>query len=204
MQLPEDSEFINIAKEGLNAEIPIPWVAYFTENNEIFYYNKETGEKMWEHPMDNYYKSLFLTKKKDKMQLNKKKNDIDVEFQKKKKAIDDTFYKKFDELKNNVENTKTNQFRNKLEEEKLHILNDNSKKAKEIFNYIEQKKNNQLEILNSDIKKIENNNYFSPEKQIELFLKEKEKEFNLKKEDLKEVINYKKKKIFLLNIKKNN
>lgn len=47
-----------IAKEGLVAPLPEQWKPHQTKNNEVYYVNIDTGEKMWEHPCDEYYQQL--------------------------------------------------------------------------------------------------------------------------------------------------
>ena len=63
MILPEDDQFLYIAKEGLKAPLPDPWKPCKTKKDEIYYYNFSTGESVWDHPCDQYYKKLFLQKK---------------------------------------------------------------------------------------------------------------------------------------------
>lgn len=59
MELPEDKEFMYIAKEGLKAPLPDAWKPYQNRHGEIFYINLYTNEKTVEHPCDEYYKQLF-------------------------------------------------------------------------------------------------------------------------------------------------
>ena len=51
---------MHIAKEGLKAQIPEPWKACRTKDQRIFYYNFETGESQWDHPLDKAFKERFL------------------------------------------------------------------------------------------------------------------------------------------------
>ena len=60
MDVDKDNEFLWIAEEGLKAPVPEPWQTYFNENDEIFYVNTATGEKMYDHPLDDKYRQLFL------------------------------------------------------------------------------------------------------------------------------------------------
>ncbi|KAG5508247.1 hypothetical protein JKF63_05503 [Porcisia hertigi] len=47
-----------IAKDGLRAALPDGWRACQTDDNEVYYFNFQTGESLWDHPMDAHYKSL--------------------------------------------------------------------------------------------------------------------------------------------------
>ena len=53
----EDAEIFYIAKEALKAPLPSPWKPCRRRGvDELFYVNMETGETMFEHPCDEYYK----------------------------------------------------------------------------------------------------------------------------------------------------
>ena len=56
----EDQDYLYLAKEGLKAPIPKPWTACRTKDGKIFYYNFETEESQWEHPLDQNYKEKFV------------------------------------------------------------------------------------------------------------------------------------------------
>eukprot|EP00659_Diplonema_papillatum_P014250 gene14250-21856_t len=64
-----------IAREALKAPLPEYWKICYTDEREVYYFNMRTGESIWDHPMDAYYKSLFrqekskLDKKRKKMRL---------------------------------------------------------------------------------------------------------------------------------------
>ena len=60
MNLETDQEFLFIAEEGLKAPVPEPWKTFFNENDEIFYVNPVTNEKMYDHPLDEEYRQKFL------------------------------------------------------------------------------------------------------------------------------------------------
>jgi len=70
----EDKDLMWIARDGYSAEVPEPWVECTDEEGECYYYNKETKERKWEHPMDEYYKELYQSEKAKKV-LNKNKED---------------------------------------------------------------------------------------------------------------------------------
>ena len=75
MDLPEDSDLLWIAKEGLKAPLPEPWKPCKTRDDEIYYFNFESGESTWEHPCDEYYRKQYQTHKaqKAKKQVETKK-----------------------------------------------------------------------------------------------------------------------------------
>ena len=66
MDLPEDADLIWIAKEGLKAPLPDPWKPCKTRDDEIYYFNFESGESTWEHPCDEYYRNMYQTHKAQK------------------------------------------------------------------------------------------------------------------------------------------
>ena len=65
MSLPGDNELLYIAKEGLKAPLPEPWKPCKTSTNEIYYFNFESGESIWEHPCDKHYKEQYLLAKQN-------------------------------------------------------------------------------------------------------------------------------------------
>lgn len=72
MDFPEDEEFLYIAKEGLKAPLPEPWKPCQTKTGDIYFFNFESGESVWEHPCDTYYKDLFIEAKNKKKAAVKK------------------------------------------------------------------------------------------------------------------------------------
>lgn len=63
MNLPEDNCFLWIAREGLKVPLPEHWKACKSEKGELYYFNFNTGESIWDHPMDEHYKKLFKSEK---------------------------------------------------------------------------------------------------------------------------------------------
>jgi len=55
----KDRHLFYIAREGLKAPLPEPWKPCRTHDGEIYYFNFESGESVWEHPCDEYYKKQF-------------------------------------------------------------------------------------------------------------------------------------------------
>ena len=66
MDPEKDKEFLYIAVEGLKAPVPAPWETYYDDNDEIFYVNPVTGQKMYDHPLDEEYRQKFLRLKAEK------------------------------------------------------------------------------------------------------------------------------------------
>jgi centrosomal protein CEP164 len=63
MDLQEDEDLLWIARAGLKQPLPNPWRPCQTENDEIFYFNFETGESVWDHPMDEHHRKLYVAEK---------------------------------------------------------------------------------------------------------------------------------------------
>ena len=63
MDLQTDEEYFYIAKEGLKAPLPEPWKPIQDRDGELYFYNFRTGEKITDHPWDEYYKQLFREEK---------------------------------------------------------------------------------------------------------------------------------------------
>mmetsp|Transcript_32817 Transcript_32817/g.84751 ORF Transcript_32817/g.84751 Transcript_32817/m.84751 type:complete len:598 (-) Transcript_32817:1895-3688(-) len=59
-----DRDFLWIAEEALKATLPPAWGEYRDEQGNIFYFNEETGESSWDHPLDAYFRFLFAKLKK--------------------------------------------------------------------------------------------------------------------------------------------
>ena len=67
---PGDKSAYWIAEEALNASLPPGWVEHKTDEDAVYYYNKDTKESSWEHPTDVYYR--FMYKKLRKMRKQRK------------------------------------------------------------------------------------------------------------------------------------
>jgi hypothetical protein len=53
-----DAELLWIAREGLTTPLPEPWRPCKTDTGDLYYFNFETGDSSWEHPMDMFFKQL--------------------------------------------------------------------------------------------------------------------------------------------------
>lgn len=61
----EHEELLWLAKEGLKAPLPAKWKpCQTTDDDEIFYFNFETGESVWDHPCDEHYRRLISIERK--------------------------------------------------------------------------------------------------------------------------------------------
>jgi centrosomal protein CEP164 len=63
MKTYEYDEMMWIAKEGLKAPLPKHWRPCKTDSGDIYYFNFETGDSLWDHPMDEHYKDLFISER---------------------------------------------------------------------------------------------------------------------------------------------
>merc|ERR1711988_801819 len=60
MDMEKDKDLMWIARAGLKAPLPPPWKPCQTsEDADIFYFNFETGESVWDHPCDEYHRQLY-------------------------------------------------------------------------------------------------------------------------------------------------
>lgn len=72
MDPQKDSELFYIAREALKSPLPEPWKPCRRKGvEEIFYVNLETGEIVFDHPADEYYREYYL-QEKDKLEKSKK------------------------------------------------------------------------------------------------------------------------------------
>ena len=55
----------SIAEEALTAPLPEGWQQGLSDDGTPYHFNEETGESMWEHPMDGHYKELFQKAKEE-------------------------------------------------------------------------------------------------------------------------------------------
>ncbi|KAL9655096.1 hypothetical protein ABK040_008877 [Willaertia magna] len=69
----EDSDLMHIALEGIKAPLPEGWRPCQTEEGQLFYFNFNTGDSIWDHPMDAYYKQKAKEEKMKKEKEKKKK-----------------------------------------------------------------------------------------------------------------------------------
>uniref|UniRef100_A0A7S3D3P1 Alpha-type protein kinase domain-containing protein n=1 Tax=Palpitomonas bilix TaxID=652834 RepID=A0A7S3D3P1_9EUKA len=54
---PEKEVYLlGIAQEGFDAPLPAGWSQHIDAHNNIYFYNAQTKQSTWEHPLDQYYK----------------------------------------------------------------------------------------------------------------------------------------------------
>ncbi|PIK41636.1 putative centrosomal protein, partial [Apostichopus japonicus] len=64
-----EPELMWIAREGINAPLPNDWKpCQDTGGGDIYYFNFSTGESMWDHPCDEFYRTM-VAEEREKMKL---------------------------------------------------------------------------------------------------------------------------------------
>ncbi|KAK3609355.1 hypothetical protein CHS0354_036595 [Potamilus streckersoni] len=53
-----------IAREGINAPLPEHWKPCQDPNQDIYYFNFATGESIWDHPCDEFYRKMVIDERK--------------------------------------------------------------------------------------------------------------------------------------------
>ena len=66
MNLEKEKDLLWIASEGLKAPLPEDWKPCRSPEGDIYYFNFSTGESVWDHPCDEYYRKLYQDEKKKK------------------------------------------------------------------------------------------------------------------------------------------
>ncbi|OQR99960.1 hypothetical protein ACHHYP_03772 [Achlya hypogyna] len=61
----KESQYLWIVEEALTAPLPPDWEQGETDDGTIYYFNVNTEESIWEHPMDNHYKEMIAQKKSE-------------------------------------------------------------------------------------------------------------------------------------------
>ena len=61
MDIEQEKDLFWIAREGLKAPLPENWKPCKTGDEEIYYFNFSTGESVWDHPCDEYYRKVHCT-----------------------------------------------------------------------------------------------------------------------------------------------
>eukprot|EP00930_Biecheleria_cincta_P075648 TRINITY_DN62826_c0_g1_i1.p1 TRINITY_DN62826_c0_g1~~TRINITY_DN62826_c0_g1_i1.p1 ORF type:complete len:620 (+),score=132.05 TRINITY_DN62826_c0_g1_i1:39-1898(+) len=62
---PQDEPHLMwIAKEGVTAPVPHPWKACTENGDDVFYFNFESGESLWDHPSDEIYRNMVEEERK--------------------------------------------------------------------------------------------------------------------------------------------
>ena len=64
MDLAADQALLWLAREGLKAPLPPDWKPCKSPEGEIYYFNFTSGESVWDHPCDGYYREQYQDEKK--------------------------------------------------------------------------------------------------------------------------------------------
>ncbi|XP_057623517.1 centrosomal protein of 164 kDa isoform X2 [Chionomys nivalis] len=86
----KEPELMWLAREGIEAPLPKGWKPCQNITGDIYYFNFNTGQSIWDHPCDEHYRKLVIqerekwlapgaVKKKDKKKKKEKKNKKDKE-----------------------------------------------------------------------------------------------------------------------------
>ena len=54
-----EHDLLWIAREGVVAPVPAPLKAFTENGDDVFYFNFEAGESIWDHPSDENYRQLL-------------------------------------------------------------------------------------------------------------------------------------------------
>lgn len=78
--LKNDRDLFWIARDALKAKIPPGWKLYQRKDGsgDPFYFNSDTGESLWDHPLDSHFKKLFAEEKEKKLQAQRSQNQYSV------------------------------------------------------------------------------------------------------------------------------
>eukprot|EP00073_Rattus_norvegicus_P049228 XP_017451512.1 PREDICTED: centrosomal protein of 164 kDa [Rattus norvegicus] len=86
----KEPELMWLAREGIEAPLPKGWKPCQNITGDLYYFNFDTGQSIWDHPCDEHYRKLVIQerekwsapgaiKKKDKKKKKEKKNKKDKE-----------------------------------------------------------------------------------------------------------------------------
>jgi centrosomal protein CEP164 len=64
MDLEADKHLFWVAREGLKAPLPSEWKPCKSPDGEIYYFNFQSGESVWNHPCDEHFRSMYREEKK--------------------------------------------------------------------------------------------------------------------------------------------
>jgi centrosomal protein CEP164 len=64
MDLEADKHLFWVAREGLKAPLPSEWKPCQSPEGELYYFNFQSGESVWDHPCDEHYRSMYQEEKK--------------------------------------------------------------------------------------------------------------------------------------------
>lgn len=67
----KEPELMWIARQGVMAPLPKGWKPVQDPHGELYYFNFETGESIWDHPCDEDYKQLVIQERKVSLEKGK-------------------------------------------------------------------------------------------------------------------------------------
>ncbi|KAF6779675.1 hypothetical protein AHF37_00828 [Paragonimus kellicotti] len=70
-----EPHLLHFAREGLTAPLPIDWKPCQDLNGDIYYFNFSTGQSVWDHPCDEYYREL-VKKERKKLQSKQESDEF--------------------------------------------------------------------------------------------------------------------------------
>ncbi|KAK3782720.1 hypothetical protein RRG08_037719 [Elysia crispata] len=90
IDVKKEPHLMFVAREGINAPLPEHWRPCQAPTGDVYYFNFATGESIWDHPCDEFYKSMVLEERKrfalEKSTSNNKKKTKSKDESKKKKG----------------------------------------------------------------------------------------------------------------------
>ncbi|XP_022779198.1 centrosomal protein of 164 kDa-like isoform X2 [Stylophora pistillata] len=80
----KERDLLYIAREGIVAPLPDDWKPCQDANGDIYYFNFQTGDSVWDHPCDDYYRNMVTDERRRRSSMgasakkdNKKKDKKD-------------------------------------------------------------------------------------------------------------------------------
>ncbi|VDQ14345.1 unnamed protein product [Trichobilharzia regenti] len=70
VNLEQEPDLYPIIYEGIRAPLPKDWKPCMNTDGDIYYFNFTTGQSIWEHPCDVYYRNIVLEYKRKKRDVN--------------------------------------------------------------------------------------------------------------------------------------
>lgn len=209
--IPEDNDLLYLAREGLKARLPKEWKPCQTKDDQIFYFNFETGESVWEHPCDTLYKRKIKEAKEAKRQRldknkpkglthSKKMGPLSIspvleqpensEFSKRKKELEEEFFKYSEDLRKEINDKKAQQlktFEQDLEEKKFKLKKSQEEKEEVLMKGSKMKLEQSKTYLKKQLEKEEADAILKEKNKLEAQVKDIEKLYfrTLEEEKLK-------------------
>jgi len=76
LDIEKDKEWLWLVEEAWMSPVPKPWLELSTEEGFVYYWNEETEQSSWNHPLDRIYRAYFLS-----MRLQRDSSDKSTVFQ---------------------------------------------------------------------------------------------------------------------------